>query len=984
MDQFTDIQIVEANRLHSEEAKAGNNENTSLWTNNLQDILMLNPKDQVSVHGAFISERGVGQSTSIEIKGEELGEEHLFTYTNLERKFATGDRINNNLPSRASIIEGFNVTEKLKIKDNQLKFVINYFIPANAQNCLHLPRRFMWNYPQERVNFTQVDDRSIQGATRTYYDRSNYSLTHKLYQSPAFYNTITTSGEGGKLLKPVNDNSRYTLMIREKTFFTSNSLGIGGEDDLPVDDMRDPENAIYRTYRELKEIEIPSGFNSPEFIATEITRQLQNIINDQVLVQDNSGSDPYPQPFAKIVESETYKAFYSGNIHDNTQNNFLYYFNLDGTGNTANEKLYRAGHTNASGFEWLRQYGIIACKYPEIYEKGRLINIDAISGENSGIRGSEILFSVDLSTATKDTPIIIALEYNASNCQLFKEFFDAQKLYPEIITNLNDPNSGYNEGNTINNTRWIHINRWDTSKQSLANPPTFEKTQLGYGGYYEPRSYVPSGTTQLQSLLLPLYFDPEQENVFYENPELGKNQFSFGCLGKSGKIDGKYYIEIYPFKHETNGLGSPPFEELKDTGVFAPEIPGGRRIGFDLHFNAPGMYYLLPLSGYTTHPTPTSSYSTELAIYNVNANNTNVTLTAPEYLGNPYQKLLYIGSDNPQLNWDGTNFNFSYFHTTMNRGNQANAGLPTALNVATDDFASDEVYKINPIELLNDWTPDRCPYAFNYTIQPLAIFGGSNFSLPRPNTNYNPYQIFDQLCGIMIEDFGVGEDLWTRSLWGLLGFSYRQFHGTNNRLVRIQRGNANNLSLITTNAEVVEGDTKIYSTNWASIPMYNNMIQTPFTIKGYNASGNTLKDYNKVIPNIIHKTTSMTIIADNLPTRMIRGYYTIRSNILEGTPYIGGKVNNTTMPIIGVVNKINNYGDFTFGEESSLQFTITKPIRLASLSVSVHDPDGSYARTSEQSTILFKIQRPVVTTFNVAQAILEEQQQQGKNKGTNQ
>ena len=40
MDQFTDIKIVEANRLHSEEAKAGNDENYSLWTNNLQDVLI--------------------------------------------------------------------------------------------------------------------------------------------------------------------------------------------------------------------------------------------------------------------------------------------------------------------------------------------------------------------------------------------------------------------------------------------------------------------------------------------------------------------------------------------------------------------------------------------------------------------------------------------------------------------------------------------------------------------------------------------------------------------------------------------------------------------------------------------------------------------------------------------------------------------------------------------------------------------------------
>ena len=36
MNNYTDIKIIECNRLHSEEAKAGNNENTSLWQNNLQ------------------------------------------------------------------------------------------------------------------------------------------------------------------------------------------------------------------------------------------------------------------------------------------------------------------------------------------------------------------------------------------------------------------------------------------------------------------------------------------------------------------------------------------------------------------------------------------------------------------------------------------------------------------------------------------------------------------------------------------------------------------------------------------------------------------------------------------------------------------------------------------------------------------------------------------------------------------------------------
>jgi len=65
MNQYTDLQILECNRLHSEEAKSGNNENFALWQNNLQDIVHLDAGDKVSVHGAMVSERGAGQSGSI-------------------------------------------------------------------------------------------------------------------------------------------------------------------------------------------------------------------------------------------------------------------------------------------------------------------------------------------------------------------------------------------------------------------------------------------------------------------------------------------------------------------------------------------------------------------------------------------------------------------------------------------------------------------------------------------------------------------------------------------------------------------------------------------------------------------------------------------------------------------------------------------------------------------------------------------------------
>ena len=72
-DAYTDLRVVECNRLHSEEASTNNNENFALWTNNLQDIVHLEAGDKVSVHGAMVSERGAGQASSIEIKGVPLG-----------------------------------------------------------------------------------------------------------------------------------------------------------------------------------------------------------------------------------------------------------------------------------------------------------------------------------------------------------------------------------------------------------------------------------------------------------------------------------------------------------------------------------------------------------------------------------------------------------------------------------------------------------------------------------------------------------------------------------------------------------------------------------------------------------------------------------------------------------------------------------------------------------------------------------------------
>ena len=348
-----------------------------------------------------------------------------------------------------------------------------------------------------------------------------------------------------------------------------------------------------------------------------------------------------------------------------------------------------------------------------------------------------------------------------------------------------------------------------------------------------------------------------------------------------------------------------------------------------------------------------------------------------------YRSKLYIGADSPEINWDGANFSINNLHTGMNRGNDLRTGAPGVANNwgQTADLGSEAdeiVYKINPVEQFTDWTPARQPYVAEIGIYTNASHIAANLYYGRVfNENLQPWQIYDSLGGIFIEDFKLSEVEWQGSLWERLGFSYKQFHSTKNtRRDRIEPNNIESLSKITTNAEVSEGDIKIYYQNLWGVRMLKNMLPFAQILRQTETNGTTLTRKTVQYPEIIVKTQSMSIKAQNLPTRMIRGYYTVRSNIIEQASFIGGKKDNTQMPVVGIVNKINGAGDFYQQQGSDVVFTITKPLRLASIMCSVHDPDGSYANTSEQSTVLFKITKQKNVSLNVVQDLINEQAQQ--------
>jgi len=977
MNEYTDLQVIECNRLHSEEAKSGNDSNFALWTTNLTDIVHLDAGDKVSVHGAMISERGAGQSSSIEIKGVNLGTKKTFNYTVIDYGNAS-----THLPSGYDRISCNASSQEVYMRDDTLNFVLEYYQTARAQNYIHLPRKWWYNPSVSQEGQFIGQDNKFNGMSNYFYiiEKDPFSFNQEYY---ALDDGLGPDDGGTRYFKPKNNNGRYTIMMRDNTYYDetlAEGKAGGWNDDFTNEPTnynealgrsRDPENTTYRIYKEFKSIKLPAGFNSPEYIADEVTRQLQTITDETIhkygYISDSTPADlkEQPVPFYRTISTETYKPFNVANtfrsIH--THNSATDDYSVIRTGFTQyyNGSLSppRSNNNNA-GFDYLYQYHIVGTKRPELYETGRQINnyeTDALEEKDGGI------FGVPLRTNwlhTSDT-FVLKQKYTKENVDKLKAFFDAQSKYPEIFDYFKDADNEYNDADNINNSRWIHMNRWDNASMTYTDEN--DEAMLG-DSYYTDRSGSMEDV-RVHSLLLPIYYDNSVEsNKFFElKASTDGTDYSYGLIS----YDSLGYIKLKSTPN--NGVGSALWTELQQDPT-DNYVAARRKCGFDLHFTAPAMKYILPYAGYSPNPGAYQD-ATQIGDYSIKPID---YWSGATYLdGSVFMNKLYLGADAPKLEFDGTNFNLNGLHTPINVPNHNRVNNPSfSIKPDAEQFAGDIIYEINPKEYFNDFTPERKPYV---QIDSVKSGSGANAIVLNPlNINLQPWQVYDSMCGVFIKDFNLNEEEWSGSLWDLLGFTYEQFNsGVNNRLTKTDSQNINSLSILTTNAEVDRADSKVYVQNSWETPLYNNMIPNTAQIYVTGGSNHFLGYYH---PNIQLKTTSNKIRAEKLPTRMIRGYYTIRSNVLQETSFIGGKKNNTQMPIISVVDKQNGDGDFYFGTDSGLEFTITKPVRLASITCSVHDPDGSYANVSEQSTVLLKVQKSRNVSFNVVEELLQQEQQQ--------
>ena len=145
----------------------------------------------------------------------------------------------------------------------------------------------------------------------------------------------------------------------------------------------------------------------------------------------------------------------------------------------------------------------------------------------------------------------------------------------------------------------------------------------------------------------------------------------------------------------------------------------------------------------------------------------------------------------------------------------------------------------------------------------------------------------------------------------------------------------------------------------------------PFIVNGQDTTPyNSSHTYQGTLT--VTQDKGQPLRAKEIPTRTLRPYYTIRSNITGKSNFYGGANTGVPLPVVAVVEKVSQSGDFFNLSQSRLNFTITQPTMLTDITTSIHDPDGSYAKLSPNSAVLYSVTKQQTADMNVVSTILQQ------------
>ena len=822
------------------------------------------------------------------------------------------------------------------------------------------------------------------------------------------------------------------------------------------------QEANYLRYRERLDVEVNKGFNTPSAVASQITQTLTETKNEDIFqVYDG---DFNVRSITKTIETNTYKPINSQNIYNVNQTTLAAYTALDiptspaFVTQDAIDYIATFGYIAVKRPEIFDQGRRMAKELANSDDQPIIRNADGSVrlGSFEAEEGFQTVFDrpiVATDTTNQDDAVTFNIIYNEKNLGLIRDFFDSQALYPEIWDKLNETdfygatNLGALELPTIENSRFFHMNLLTTKPGANPRNETFGDDM-----------YVDNGTNEMRHLTAPVFFryDDAQRDLFvpptvHNGTVADGLSYGFALPTRFPQYNaaGVRQDDIFLITITNDGVGgiAPDFysEETTPPTAGFKSIEEGRRVGYDHHASAYSTAIITPYSGYTKCDIGTSlqfqnaagaTFGDHLkfpATTNFIRSQTNFNKVTDF---NPYMTMTYIGSNNPEIryNTETNRFELSRFHTANNIGNKRNANNGASIinsktqtptlgylerNISSpniDQEAGSTVYKINPRPPQFGFSPTFKPYfrenqAYRTNVFPEAPQEVQQSTAGLNVQKYNgfnaaieAYKVFDSHGGIYIDNWGFDRDNWDDSLWDILGFDYDATNAppsSKNVLTkRVDNENSDALYRPTTNAEVVQTDTKNYITNEYGAVQYYTSLPYPSCIVNYKAvEGGTNflfvtvgdddgTDRNNPVKqqplelwsevDILTQSTSIT--ATNIQKAVLRPYYTIRSDILEGHSAIGGNPTGANLPIISIVDKYSGASDYFLGNPSDLQFTVTKPTILADITTSIHDSDGRYANVNKTSAVIYKVQKLRRTPTDILEDIMQEGEEEMKEK----
>ncbi len=987
------ITLLDCNNKQSSQVLGGNKKSSAIFTNKLGSGITVEPGDKVSVHNAFISEIG-SDANAIQITDEFL-ENRSFTYTQITNHVKVNGSNHKLLGYERQTAS--NITSTEEIKSNKFSLLINYYKTNNGENHFNLPRLFEHKDNANNIDVWEKYDEITYG-----YINGSYNLMTNLNAS---FNGSRTTGYYvdddvfffGILpqperygLRPKNNNARFQIFINTDTRFGSQSETL---DNLYNASFSTVANLDYIPYIEKLDIDLPAGFKSPDEIADLITNKLTAQSQPQVNFYRSKATNSINGVSASLttdkslnveINSPTYHTFYAASPFSSNKNQY------DALVSAVNGST--AFNNNANTY--LSQYQYIGVKRPELWIKGRewadyyknylnqttgdpnyaRVNTAGAFFCELGMSASQ--FSRD-AVGTDEDPahtIVLSLEWKREHLEKLNAIFMEQRNHPELFENKYTQLNGFT---TVNNSRFLHMNALSVLSRRNLNTE-FERT-LGCD-YFMPNA---SNIRNLNSVPLFFDFNPTYENKYTEG-DSWESGYAFGCFKRYTRSD-KDFISV-----TTSHLGI-----IEDTSLNASftTIPNNlftlnnassnteifrTMIGWDVNFNSYGNVCIGITDGYLDKPKntaqinqqyPTQFNTTEIDSYN-------------------YVQKIYLGANEPKLEYNNVSnrFELSELHTTERIQNRFNAGGVDATAkhdteiVPTFSTAGDKVYKINKRLFDTNWTTSMMPYKSN-RITSLSV-DGQDYQVDFLNPNLSPWTIYDQLSGIIIKDFGYSENTWNNGFWGRLGFEYNQFNSSrtseNDLTSRVGNNNKSALPYAFTNANVGQTATMDFITNVFSAGMYSLQLPLTTSFNASNHGGNATLYFRDTLlfeqfPAISENASSVKLTAPNLPQKLVNPYYTIRSDILDSSDYIGGADSGEIYPVIAVVPKISDYPDFFVNTSTDMEFVFTKSKTITDITTSIHNPDQSLADVNDGSAVIYKIKKQIPdTNFNIVQQILNE------------